>query len=414
MCVACLLDMMRISLSLRQHFRCTQVDVYTAYYDPNRCFEETRSGAFAIKVAGTWFPRSIFGRAMALCAYIRCILVAFKIAFDSRGEGYDIIIADQVSAIIPFLKLFTTARILFYCHFPDLLLAQRRSPLHSLYRAPLDWIEQTTTGQADSVLVNSKFTRRVFADTFVRLHRRGMVPEVLYPAVRIPSQRELAAAASSWTTALPDNVVKLIQGGPTFLSINRFERKKNIELAVEALQHLIRSLKKQRGENLSLPRLVLAGGYDPRLPENVEYLTELGRTAAGLGVREQIVFLPSFSDAQRAALLAACTAVLYTPQGEHFGIVPLEAMASERPVIACNSGGPLESVVDGKTGFLCRPRAEAFAKAMEQLLAQGVAETLGKQARVHARDMFSLEAFGDRLNETILTLAGGKSAKKKV
>jgi alpha-1,3/alpha-1,6-mannosyltransferase len=352
---------------------------------------------------------------MALCAYIRCILVAFKIAFDSRAQRYDVIMVDQVSAVVPFLKLLTTARILFYCHFPDLLLAQRRSSLHSMYRAPLDWIEQITTGQADSVLVNSKFTCRVFADTFVRLDRRGIVPEVLYPAVRIPSERELAEAASSWTTALPEGIVKLIQGGPTFLSINRFERKKNIELAVEALQQLTRTIKKQGKETaFSLPRLVIAGGYDPRLPENVEYLSELGRTAAGLGVREQIAFLPSFTDPQRAALLAACCAVLYTPQGEHFGIVPLEAMASERPVIACNSGGPLESVVDGKTGFLCRPRAEAFAIAMEQLLAKGVAETLGKQARVHVSFRFSLEAFGERLNETIVTLAGQNSAKKKV
>ena len=42
----------------------------------------------------------------------------------------------------------------------------------------------------------------------------------------------------------------------------------------------------------------------------------------------QVWLLPSFSDVQRAALLAAATAVLYTPVNEHFGIVPLEAMAA--------------------------------------------------------------------------------------
>ena len=76
----------------------------------------------------------------------------------------------------------------------------------------------------------------------------------------------------------------------------------------------------------------------------------------------------SFTDAQRGALLAASAAVLYTPPGEHFGIVPLEAMASGRPVVACNSGGPLESVAHGRTGFLCEPRPAAFANAMVQLL----------------------------------------------
>ena len=54
-------------------------------------------------------------------------------------------------------------------------------------------------------------------------------------------------------------------------------------------------------------------------------------------------------------------------QGEHFGIVPLEAMAAMRPVIACDSGGPRESVLHGETGYLCRPDPVAIAAAMAQL-----------------------------------------------
>lgn len=83
--------------------------------------------------------------------------------------------------------------------------------------------------------------------------------------------------------------------------------------------------------------------------------------------------MASFSDAQRAALLAAATAVLYTPSEEHFGIVPLEAMAAGRPVIACNSGGPVESVVHGRTGFLCDATPAAFAEAMGRLLVRTLA-----------------------------------------
>lgn len=71
--------------------------------------------------------------------------------------------------------------------------------------------------------------------------------------------------------------------------------------------------------------------------------------------------LPSFTTPQRAHLLAACVAVVYTPPNEHFGIVPLEAMAHRCPVIACNSGGPCETVEAGSTGVLCfRPCAQSM------------------------------------------------------
>jgi alpha-1,3/alpha-1,6-mannosyltransferase len=70
----------------------------------------------------------------------------------------DVIIADQISACIPVLKVMSRARIVFYCHFPDQLLTQRKSWAKRLYRKPIDWLEEITTGMADKVLVNSKFT----------------------------------------------------------------------------------------------------------------------------------------------------------------------------------------------------------------------------------------------------------------
>lgn len=54
-----------------------------------------------------------------------------------------------------------------------------------------------------------------------------------------------------------------------------------------------------------------------------------------LELQDRVRFLPSFSDVQRAALLAACVAVVYTPEHEHFGIVPIEAMAAGGLVLSC-------------------------------------------------------------------------------
>jgi hypothetical protein len=168
------------------------------------------------------------------------------------------------------------------------------------------------------------------------------------------------------------------------LSINRFERKKGLALALRCLAELRRG-----GDDAAPLHLVQAGGFDPRLAENVEHLQELLDEAEALGLADAVTFVPSFSDEQKAALLAAATMVLYTPQvrlcngaapphrvltlplcmqHEHFGLVPLEAMAAQRAVIACNSGGPTESIVDGVTGFLCEPTPAAFAAAARRLL----------------------------------------------
>ena len=57
------------------------MDVYTAHHDRSRCFRETLDGAFSVTVAGGWFPRAIFNRMHAFCAYVRCILIAAYIAW---------------------------------------------------------------------------------------------------------------------------------------------------------------------------------------------------------------------------------------------------------------------------------------------------------------------------------------------
>lgn len=68
-----------------------------------------------------------------------------------------------------------------------------------------------------------------------------------------------------------------------------------------------------------------------------------------------MVFLKSISNDQRIQLLEHTMVLLYTPTNEHFGIVPVESMHMGCIVIACNSGGPLESVADKETGFLIEP-----------------------------------------------------------
>ncbi|KAL6838883.1 hypothetical protein ACP4OV_031319 [Aristida adscensionis] len=361
------------------------VHVFTSHHDKNRCFEETVSGPFSVTVYGDFLPRHVFYRFHAVCAYLRCIFVALCVLL--WWPSFDVILVDQVSVVIPLLKLKSSSKIVFYCHFPDLLLAQHSTMLRRLYRKPIDMIEETTTGMADLILVNSKFTAATFARTFRGLHARGIEPAVLYPAVSVEQFHE-------------PHAYKL-----NFLSINRFERKKNLDLAISAFA-LLRSVASELSSDaLQEATLTVAGGYDKRLKENVEYLEELKRLAVTEGVSGQVKFVTSCSTSERNELLSSCLCVLYTPKDEHFGIVPLEAMAAHKPVIACNSGGPVETVVNEVTGFLCDPSPTEFSKAMLKLVNDhDLVTRMGKQARDHVVHKFSTKTFGDLLNSYVLNV----------
>ncbi|KAB2605537.1 alpha-1,3/1,6-mannosyltransferase ALG2 [Pyrus ussuriensis x Pyrus communis] len=368
-----------------------KVHVFTSHHDKNRCFEETVSGIFPVTVYGSFLPRHIFYRLHALCAYIRCLFVALCMLV--MWPSFDVILADQVSVVIPLLKLKKATKVLFYCHFPDLLLAQHTTLLRRIYRKPIDFIEEMTTGMAHKILVNSKFTASMFAKTFKHLAAQGIQPAVLYPAVNVNQFNE------------PANSYKL-----NFLSINRFERKKNIDLAISAFA-LLRTLEGDvlQGPDLAEASLTIAGGFDNRLRENVEYLEELRSLAEREGVSSQVNFITSCSTAERNVLLSQCLCVLYTPKDEHFGIVPLEAMAAHKPVIACNSGGPVETVKNGETGFLCDCNPREFSLAMAKLIKDPqMAQRMGIEARRHVTESFSTKIFGQHLNQYIADVARTK------
>jgi glycosyltransferase involved in cell wall biosynthesis len=93
--------------------------------------------------------------------------------------------------------------------------------------------------------------------------------------------------------------------------------------------------------------------------------------------------------------------VLYPTVGdEPFGLVPLESMASGRPIVATASGGIAETVVDGKTGFVV-PREDAAAVATriaELITNPRHARQMGDLGRRHVVEQFDLRSFAKRLD----------------
>lgn len=112
--------------------------------------------------------------------------------------------------------------------------------------------------------------------------------------------------------------------GDYYFIVSRLVKYKRFDLAVQACSELGR-------------KLVIIG-EGPEL-ENLKKMAN-----------ENITFLGRQPDSVVKKYMSECKALLY-PGEEDFGIVPVEAQASGRPVIAYGKGGVLDSVVDGKTGL---------------------------------------------------------------
>lgn len=149
--------------------------------------------------------------------------------------------------------------------------------------------------------------------------------------------------------------------------------------------------------------MIIAGGYDERVDENRQYYEELISLADRYQLSDSVIFLRSITTQMKTVLMKHSTCLLYTPDKEHFGIVPVEAMYLQCPVIAVNSGGPTETVVDGVTGFLCIPDAKAFSDTMALFIdSPELTKQLGKSGHQHVKMHFSFSAYSEKLNNIIL------------
>ncbi|MEB3237871.1 MAG: glycosyltransferase [Candidatus Sericytochromatia bacterium] len=127
--------------------------------------------------------------------------------------------------------------------------------------------------------------------------------------------------------------------GPHLLVVSRLVPYKRVDLAVAACSRM------------GVPLRVIGDGPERRRLEAM----------AGPGV----TFMGALDDARVAHELARAEALLF-PGLEDFGIVPVEAMASGRPVVALGKGGARDSVLPGTTGvFFDEADVDALTVAIE-------------------------------------------------
>ena len=167
--------------------------------------------------------------------------------------------------------------------------------------------------------------------------------------------------------------------------------------------------------------MTVTGGYDNRVQENVQYHKELNDLAFELGLQTatsktvisalsipdsiDVLFLLSVPSAFRDVLLHNARLLLYTPVNEHFGIVPVEAMHAGLPVLASNTGGPLESVIENETGWLRDTnQVDEWTAIMRKVLLEMTDQEFANMAangKRRVKDVFSLHAMEDKLEEEL-------------
>jgi len=254
---------------------------------------------------------------------------------------------------------------MWYCHIILSDLYHQKSPvLHYQNRVVrwgfgigmffLNYLDTLSTKWVDCISANSKNLQNKIE---VQL---GRTSEILYPGIE----------TSNFTYAGNENF---------WLSLNRLYPEKRIDLQIEAFRRLPE-------ENLTI-----IGSYAEkdhaspyvkmimqRLPGNVHVIGEVSETEV-------------------QALLSRCKGLVCTSYHEPFGIAPLEAMASGKPVVAVNEGGYLETVTSD-TGVLVEPDVKHIIDGI-RLIGQDPAKY--KEACIERAKKFDIAFFQEKIHNIV-------------
>ena len=157
---------------------------------------------------------------------------------------------------------------------------------------------------------------------------------------------------------------------PLFVYLGRLKKYKRVDVVIRAFAEL----------NVPEATLEIAGTGD--------YRAQLEGLVNSLGLNDRVKFLGFISEEAKLHLLRRAWASTLASPKEGWGISNLEAAACATPVIAANSPGIRESVVDGETGFLVPPDDPgAMAAAMRGIVeSRDLVDVLGAAGRRFAQN----------------------------
>lgn len=265
------------------------------------------------------------------------------------------------------------------------------------------WLEKTALEMADAVVAVSTETKldilRLFDVPEEKVH---IIYNGIDPEEYRPTQNEELLRLHG-----------VDPGQPYVLFVGRITRQKGIIHLVNAIQHL----------DPGVQVVLCAGAPDtPEIAAEMKAAVDLARGAHG-----QVVWIEKMVDNETKIALYSHAEVFCCPSiYEPFGIINLEAMACETPVVASAVGGMKEVIVPGETGLLIplEQHAESPFEALHpdrfaRDLAEGINTLLrdpalcarmGKAGRQRVLDHFSWSEIARETLALYETVLAGRSA----
>lgn len=151
---------------------------------------------------------------------------------------------------------------------------------------------------------------------------------------------------------------------------------------------------------------VLIAGADETMVHGGSFTAELTNLARELGISDNVVFAGDRRDVPE--VMAAADLFAMPSFEEPFGLVFLEAMAMQRPVVALNNGGTPEVVEHGRTGLLSDPGdIEGLANnILELLLDRERRESMGRAGRARVLERFGAERLASEAGRAYRAILG--------
>ncbi len=176
-----------------------------------------------------------------------------------------------------------------------------------------------------------------------------------------------------------------IDGKVRVLFVGRLERRKGVDVLLEAAVRLVRQYPQAE--------FVLAGKDTPNTETGATYRAQFDRThGADPAVAGRVTFTGPVSEDELYRHYADADIVCLPSRYESFGLVLVEGMAFGKPVVGCAVGGMCAIVEEGGNGLLAKPDdVDALADCLGRLIADaGLRRRFGERSRARFEEAFAL------------------------